>query len=281
MGAVSYNQAVDNYLDEKLEANNKPNDKPYKKGAYYTGKEHSWDEAFGYFGAPAHTLTLTPTQVYNIAKRKPEGMAAADYDEDGVIDLKTEMTFGPAYYAAAFDRGGKTNYLHTITKAYVEGRKVIVAAGGKKLTNAQRGKLKSYALIISKNWERVLAEATFKYAGSVHKDLNKMQTIIDAKGNTSKALNAYIKHWGELKGFSLALQTGSKKLGATGTKLNRLIGAGPVMLGNMQVARIDGQGSYVREKSMPLKAYMGEMLNIQKLMIAKFGVKARNNNMIK
>ena len=281
MGAVSYNQAVDNYLDEKLEADNKPNDKPYKKGAYYTGKEHSWDEAFGYFGAPAHTLTLTPKEVYNIAKRKPEGVGAADYDEDGVIDLKTEMTFGPAYYAAAFDKGGKTNYLHTITKAYVEGRKVIVAAAGKKLTNAQRGKLKVYALIISKNWERVLAEATFKYAGSVHKDLDKIQTIIDAKGNTSKALNAYIKHWGELKGFSLALQTGNKNLGATGTKLNRLIGAGPVMPGNTRVVRISGQGNYVREKSMPLRTYMGEMVNIQKLMIAKFGVKARNKDVTK
>ena len=33
MGAVSYNQAVDNYLDEKLSADKKPNDKPYKKGA--------------------------------------------------------------------------------------------------------------------------------------------------------------------------------------------------------------------------------------------------------
>ena len=109
MGAVSYNQAVDNYLDEKLEAKNKPNDKPYKKGAYYTGKEHAWDEAFGYFGAPAHTLTLTPDDVYNIAKRKPAGMAAADWDGDGVVDLKSEMAFGPAYYAAAFDRGGKTN----------------------------------------------------------------------------------------------------------------------------------------------------------------------------
>lgn len=69
MGAVSYNQAVDNYLDEKLAADTKPNDKPYKKGAHYTGKEHVWDEAFGYFGTPAHTLTLTPGQVYEIAKQ--------------------------------------------------------------------------------------------------------------------------------------------------------------------------------------------------------------------
>ena len=54
MGAVFYNQAVDNYLDEKMRADTKPNDKPYKDGACYTGKEHSWDEAFGYW-VPQHT----------------------------------------------------------------------------------------------------------------------------------------------------------------------------------------------------------------------------------
>ena len=69
MGAVFYNQAVDNYLDEKLGAKTKPNNKPYKKGAAYTGKEHSWDEAFGYFGAPANTLKLSAKDIYNIAKR--------------------------------------------------------------------------------------------------------------------------------------------------------------------------------------------------------------------
>ena len=36
MGAVLYNQAVDNYLDEKLTAKVKPNDKPYKNCLLYT-----------------------------------------------------------------------------------------------------------------------------------------------------------------------------------------------------------------------------------------------------
>ena len=70
MGAVFYNQAVDNYLDEKMRADTKPNDKPYKDGACYTGKEHSWDEAFGYWGAAAHSLLLSAEQNYNIAKKK-------------------------------------------------------------------------------------------------------------------------------------------------------------------------------------------------------------------
>ena len=105
MGAVFYNQAVDNYLDEKLGPDNKPNNKPYKDGAYYTGKEHSWDEAFGYWGAAAHSLNLTAEQNYNITKMKD--MAAADHNGDGVVDLKTEFNFAHAYYAASYDKGGK------------------------------------------------------------------------------------------------------------------------------------------------------------------------------
>ena len=281
MGAVSYNQAVDNYLDEKLAVGTKPNDKPYKKGAHYTGKEHVWDEAFGYFGAPAHTLKLTANQVYNIAKRKTQGLAAADYDGDGIVDLKTEMAFGPAYYAAAFDKGGKSRYLHTITKAFVDGRKVIVAAGGKNLTTAQLASLQGAASVIGRNWEKVLAEATFKYAGSVYKDMDKIQTIIEAKGDASKAVKAYIKHWGELKGFSLALQTGKNNLGGTAAKLNRLIGFGPLMLDKNQVVGINSQGNYVRSKGVSWKAYMDQMVSIQKLMISEFSVTARNKDVTK
>lgn len=290
MGAVFYNQVVDGYLDENLSAEKKPNDQPYSKGAAYTGKEHSWDEAFGYFGTPAHTLSLTPKQVYTIAKLGGKdakaGLALADYNKDGVVDLKTEMTFGPAYYAAGFDAsvydtGTGTNYLHTITKAFFDGRKLLVKADGAKLTDAQRGELKGYAATISENWQKVLAEATFKYAGSAYKDLVKLQTIIEAKGDTSKALRNYVKHWGELKGFSLALQTGKDNLGETATRLNRLIGYGPLLPNQSQVVDIDSKGNYVRDQSVGIGEYMLHMLKVQKLMVDEFGVEARNNDMLK
>ena len=77
MGAVLYHQACDNYLDEKMTASSKPNNKPYKKGAYYTGKEHSWDEAFGYWGAAAHSLGLSAKENYDISKMKNFKAAAA------------------------------------------------------------------------------------------------------------------------------------------------------------------------------------------------------------
>ena len=57
----------------------------------------------------AHTLTLTPKESYEVAKRRT---FTADYNKDGVVDAGTEMTYAHAYYASGFDKGGKT-YLET------------------------------------------------------------------------------------------------------------------------------------------------------------------------
>ena len=282
MGAVLYNQAVDNYLDEKLSATKKPNDKPYKKGAAYTGKEHSWDEAWGYFGAPAHVMALSAKQVYEVAKKgsksKPKSNALkyADANKDGKVSLYGEMTHAPAYYAASFDKGGKTSYLKNISQAFLEGRRLLASAKGAKLSDDQRATLRKHAATIEENWEKSLAEAVFKYAGSVYKDLK----LIKAKGPNVKLLKNYIKHWGELKGFSLSLQTGRKNLGETAVKLNRLIGFGPVMPNSSQVTDIDSKGNYVKSQSNGLDNYMLHMLKVQKLLIDKIGVKARSKDYV-
>ena len=280
MGAVFYNQAVDNYLDEKLSANKKPNNKPYKKGAAYTGKEHSWDEAFGYFGMPAHGLSLSPGQLYSIAKQKPEGFEAADHNGDGKVDLYKEMMFAPAYYAAGYDKSKKTSYAKNIGNAFLNGRRVITNADGAVLTDAQRNKLRDYAAIIESNWQKTLAESVFKYAGSVYKDLKKINETMATEKGSDKYEKKYIKHWGELKGFSLSLQTGRIQLGETAVKLNRLIGFGPVLPNSSQVVDIDSKGNYVKGESSGIEEYMVHMLKVQKLMVDKFDVKARKNDQL-
>ena len=278
MGAVFYNQAVDNYLDEKLGPDNKPNNKPYKDGAHYTGKEHVWDEAFGYWGAAAHSLNLTAEQNYNITKMKD--MAAADHNGDGVVDLKSEFNFAHAYYAASYDKGGKTNYFNTVTQAFVDGRKIITAANGEALTSAQRSQLHDLRDVIGQNWEKVIAESVFKYAGSVYKDIDKLQTIMEANGDTTKAFATYGKHWGELKGFALALQCGKNNLGETAVKLNRMIGFGPVLLNLSQVTDVDTNGNFIMGSSSGMDQYKDNMLKIQKLMVDIFAVEAKANDQL-
>ena len=278
MGAVFYNQAIDNYLDEKLAADNKPNSKPYKDGAHYTGKEHVWDEAWGYWGAAAHSNTLSPKENYEITKMK--NLGAADLNGDGMVDLKSEYVFAHAYYAAGFDKGGKTNYMQTVNNAFLNGRKLITSANGENLTDAERANLMGYAKVIGSNWEKVIAEAVFKYAGSVYKDMNKLSDLVAENGDTSKALGNYFKHWGELKGFALALQCGNKNLGETATKLNRLIGFGPVLLNASQVTGIDSQGNFIKDEAIAWGEYQMHMLKVQKLMSDKFGVTAKANDQL-
>ena len=275
MGAVFYSQAVDNYLDEKMGADNKPNNKPYKKGAHYTGKEHSWDEAFGYFGAPAHAMALNAKQAYGIAKRKD--IKVADANGDGVVDLKTEMTFAHAYYAADSDKAG-TKYMHTIVDAFIKGRQLIRDADGAALTDEQRAKLMSYVKVIKTNWERVIAEAAFKYAGSCYKDLEKLRTIVESNGNASKAFAAYGKHWGELKGFLMALETSGRSLGEAGVRMNRLVGYGPVLLGGGQVTGIDSDGNFLIGGNRSMGEYEVHMVKLQKLLGDTFKLKARKND---
>ncbi len=276
MGAVFYNQAVDGYLDEKLGPDTKPNDKPYKDGAYYTGKEHVWDEAFGYWGAAAHGLTLSAEQNYNITKMKD--FSSADFNGDGVVDLKSEFNFAHAYYASSYDKGGKTNYYSTITKAFIDGRQIIADAKGEKLTSSQRSQLYVLRDIIVNNWEKVIAESVFKYAGSVYDDLGKLETILDASGDTSAAFRTYCKHWGELKGFALALQSGKSNLGETAVKLNRMMGFGPVLLNASQVSGIDSNGNYMKDQAQEWGEYKLHMLKIQKLMVDVFNVQARSKD---
>ena len=276
MGAMAYNQAVDNYLDEKLSAEKKPNNKPYKDGAHYTGKEHSWDEAFGYWGAAAHQHGFNPNKVYEIAKMKNQGVA--DKNGDGMVDLKSEYVFGPCYYAAAFDRSGtkSTNYTNTMFDAFLDGRKLITAAAGDALSDSERSQLKAYAATIEENWEKVLAEAVFKYAGSVYKDINKMKDL--SGDDLNKAYRAYVKHWGELKGFAMAMQSGKSNLGATATKMNELMGFGPVTLNNSYVTGMDSNGNFIMDRKRSWSDYQLHMLKIQQMMVDQFSVKARVND---
>ena len=278
MGAVFYNQAVNNYLGKKMEIGQKPNSEPYKEGSYYTGKEHSWDEAFGYWGSAAHALALSAEDNYNVAKKKD--LASADHNGDGVVDLYSEMTYAHAYYASSYDKGGKTDYLATVNQAFIDGRLVITDAGGRNLSFDERTEMLAARDTIRENWQKVIAESVFKYAGSTYKDLVALEIIMDANGDTTEAFRKYAKHWGELKGFALALQCGPENLGEAAVKMNRMMGFGPVLLNSSQVVGVDSNGNFIKDQAQEWSEFKLHMLKIQKLMIDEFGVTAKANDQL-
>ena len=278
MGAVFYNQAVNNYLGKKMEIGQKPNSEPYKEGSYYTGKEHSWDEAFGYWGSAAHALALSAEDNYNVAKKKD--LASADHNGDGVVDLYSEMTYAHAYYASSYDKGGKTDYLATVNQAFIDGRLVIRDAGGRNLSFSERTEMLAARDTIRENWQKVIAESVFKYAGSTYKDLVALEIIMDANGDTTEAFRKYAKHWGELKGFALALQCGPENLGEAAVKMNRMMGFGPVLLNSSQVVGVDSNGNFIKDQAQEWSEFKLHMLKIQKLMIDEFGVTAKANDQL-
>jgi len=282
MGAVFYNQSVDKYLDENLAADVKPNNKGYNDGSIYTGKEHSWDEAFGYFGAAAHYGELTAQQNYDITKRKPAVLAAADKDGDGSISRYTEYNYGASYYAASFDKDEKSTYGADIMNAWLEGRTVITNAVdgdgfARVLTDVERTSLRDFAAVIQKNWEMVIAEAVYKYAGSSHSDLTELELGTETKPKD------YYKHWGELKGFMLSLQYGgasSKMTKAKFEEIDNLIGYGPVLLNGNQVSgltpgnRID---DYTVSTGNSITTYKSNLKLVQEKLNAFYTLKAKQS----
>ena len=72
---------------------------------------------------------------------------------------------------------------------------------------------------------------------------------MEANGDTTKAFATYGKHWGELKGFALALQCGKNNIGETAVKLNRMMGFGPVLLNSSQVTGVDSNGNFIKDEA--------------------------------
>ena len=252
--------------------------KPYKPNVQYTGKEHVWDEAFGYFGAPANGLSLTAKEVVQITKLDSAVFNKADVNSDGKIDLKSEMAFAHAYYAASIDASSDTNYFQTIMKSFVEGRKIIASAKGEKLTSSQHNALKSHAAIIATAWQQVIAEAAYKYAGSIYSDLEKIAIIEEAHGDISKAYRNYVKHWGELKGFVLALEAAGRDLGNTQAGLDRLVGFSPILFGDTQVLAKNSKGGFIQDSAIPMQEYKLNMIKTQNLLEKSFNLKAKLND---
>lgn len=195
LGAVTYSQAAEDYLlpAKGLMAKNITGDKEGTKP--YTSLEHQWDEGFGYFGA---------AQDYN-RYTDAENKAQQDNDtnNDGMIDLYSEYSFGNSVNAAKRDKGATvaTDFSQNAMNAFIKGRAIIQANIGTNPVEKEgyHVELVAQAKIALNNWEKAVAATVVHYINDVIADYANFGTADFNQGDM-------IKHWSEMKGFALGLQ---------------------------------------------------------------------------
>jgi hypothetical protein len=192
MGAVSFSQAADDYLDEGL---TKDNTAAADIGKAYSDLEHAWDEGFGYYGASRNNDAYSDDEI--------KASWCNDENSDGAIDLKMECNWGHSVNAAKRDVGSAsgtatTDFSAGAFDAFLAGRSLIHTADGA-LSATQMTELEGYRTTAISNWEMAIASTVVHYINDVLGDIEEF-------GTTGYNFDDHSNHWSELKGFALSLQ---------------------------------------------------------------------------
>jgi len=205
-GAVSLSQGTNDYFQtDYAAALDQEGTKPYGAG------EHDFDEAFGYYGGARNMNDFTDDEAAGKGGRDGFGNGYNDANADGSIDVRSEVVLGHAQNCAKRDRGSKgedgvarTDFSKEVFDAFLIGRKIIgnaTAAGS--YSDAESTALQAQIKIASVGWEKCVAATVVHYINDVTGDMGK---FVAPDFADLKNFNDLSKHWGEMKGFALALQ---------------------------------------------------------------------------
>lgn len=201
-GAVAFSQGTADYLSTKWGDYLTTVD-----GKDYTGAEHKFDEAFGYYGAARDINEYTDDEAAAKGGREGWGMGYHDTNEDGSIDLRAEFVFGHAQNCAKRDRGsnGATDYSKEAVDAFLTGRQILsnAAASGAGLSDEQLVALHDQIAIAAKTWEKCIAATVVHY---INDTVGDMEMYVAPNFADLDNFKNVAKHWGEMKGFALGLQ---------------------------------------------------------------------------
>ena len=200
-GAVSFSQGTNDYFQTDW-----ANYLTQLDGKTYTGAEHKFDEAFGYYGATRNMNEYSDDEA--AAKGGRDGWSGGYHDTngDGQIDVRSEVVLGHAQNCAKRDRGsnGSTNYSKEAMDAFLLGRQIVSnAATSAALDDEPLTALYDQIAIAAKVWEKCIAATVVHYINDVDADMGMYQAPNFADLANFKNV---AKHWGEMKGFALGLQ---------------------------------------------------------------------------
>lgn len=214
MGAVTFSQGADDYLDWSTEGKGllADNTEAAEEGKAYSALEHAWDEGFGYFGANRTFGLMAAADI------KADG--GQDADDDGMIDLTSEYVWGASMNAAKRDVGAtvETDMVGDAWLGFQGGRAIIADADGA-LSDDDMTALEEHALLAVGTWEMAVAATVIHYINAINGDLG-------AVGTEAYSFDDYAKHWGEAKGFALWFQFNPHSLMTDGdfAELHDLLG---------------------------------------------------------
>ncbi|MEM1041611.1 MAG: DUF4856 domain-containing protein [Bacteroidota bacterium] len=187
IGAILFDQTSNKYLADILD---RDNTERRDEGQPDTDQEHRFDEAYGYFGSARDYSNYTDDQLAGSLSD-----FAQDTNGDGVLDFSTEYNFGIARNAGKRDKGGVgVDFSAEAFEALRRGRTAIVNGDQTVLAEARQD--------ASEAMEKILAATAVHY---VNVTLEEMAGLTQAEvdGKNDFTLN---KFWGEMKGFTYALQ---------------------------------------------------------------------------
>ena len=200
-GAVSFSQGTNDYFQTDY-----ANALTQEGTKSYTAGEHDFDEAFGYYGASRNIGDYTDDEAAGKGGREEFGNGYNDANGDGSIDIRSEIVLGHAQNCAKRDRGsdGATDFSQDAFDAFLIGRQILDnAAKAGTLSAEAQSALNSQISIASKTWEKCIAATVVHYINDVSADMGEYQAPDFASLGNFKTM---AKHWGEMKGFALALQ---------------------------------------------------------------------------
>ncbi len=197
--SVTFSQATDDYLDDDVDGKGLLTSNALGEDAY-TPLEHAWDEAFGYFGAPADHPDYTADELASSGDGRADWQGAHDTNADCRIDLVSEYAWGAVVNAAKRDRGSTTGttFGTDAFEAFLAGRALIAGADGA-LDEGTLAMLRTHRDAAVRNWENAIAATVVHYINDVLADM-------DAMGTDDYSFTDHAKHWSELKGFAIGLQ---------------------------------------------------------------------------
>ncbi len=248
LGAVTFSQGTADYLQADFGSESAL---ALKEGKNHTAGQHSFDEAFGYYGAAQNAPIYTDIEARG-GKSVDDGARAGfefgynDINGDSLINIRSEVMLGNSTNCAKRDLGtagngaDATNYTADAFNAFASGRYILQMAGDAgTLTAEQKTELDAHIKIASQTWEKCIAATVVHYINELDGDLSNFawDESVDFDNYSDVA-----KHWSEMKGFALGLQFSPSspfRLGENGANIDGL----KTVLSNMGDAPVLANGT--------------------------------------